>query len=98
MLCMQFVLQLDEPQQILKSHLPWLAQALKEDGSYIINDPRGRPTPAENIHENADLATVYYGFSCHCCLPSGKTQKVWTLSPAVPMTLVPGGLGAALSI
>lgn len=48
-----------------------MLQALKEDGCYIINDPRGRPTAAENIAENADKASLYYGFSCHSCLPSG---------------------------
>jgi len=51
-------------------------QSLKETGSYIINDPRGKPTPAENIAENADSAALYYGFSCHACLPSGEMYSV----------------------
>jgi hypothetical protein len=45
-------------------------QALKDDGCYIINDPKGLPTPAENIHNNP-AAPLRFGFSCHSCLPSG---------------------------
>ncbi len=52
------------------------AQALKDSGCYIINDPRGKPTPAENIAEAPDQSAMLYGFSCHCCLPSGAFCRV----------------------
>lgn len=47
--------------------------ALKDDGCYIINDPKGLPTPAENIHNNP-AAPLRFGFSCHSCLPSGMSE------------------------
>ena len=48
-----------------------LLQSLKEDGAYVINDPKGLPTPTDNIHRNP-AAPLFYGFSCHSCLPSGE--------------------------
>lgn len=56
--------------RILRSWLSSVLQALKEDGAYIINDPKGAPTPAANIRHNP-AAAAFYGFSCHTCLPSG---------------------------
>ena len=49
-------------------------QALKDDGSYIVNDLKGLPTPALNFAENL-AAAMMYGFSCHCCLPSGPHPR-----------------------
>lgn len=46
-------------------------QALKDDGRYIINDPKGLSTPAQNIAEAPQHAAMMFGISCHCCLPSG---------------------------
>jgi hypothetical protein len=64
-------------------------QALKDDAlGYIINDPRGKPTPAQNIAEEPERSTVYYGFSCYACLPSGAVPSgCWTLVPRDPLTV-----------
>lgn len=60
--------------------VPLVRKALKEDSfGYIVNDPRGKPTAAQNISEDPQRSTVYYGFSCYACLPSGMSE--------------PGGLG-----
>lgn len=67
MLCMRCVLCMRRVR--IPGGLP---QSLKEDGAYVINDPKGLPTPAENIHRNP-AALLFYGFSCHSCLPSGET-------------------------
>ena len=61
-------------------------QALKDDAlGYIINDPRGKPTPAQNIAEEPERSTVYYGFSCYACLPSGAIRSgCWTCESRGP--------------
>lgn len=46
-------------------------QAIKDDGSWIVNDPKGKHTPADNIAEDPGHGAMFYGISCHCCLPSG---------------------------
>jgi 2-polyprenyl-3-methyl-5-hydroxy-6-metoxy-1,4-benzoquinol methylase len=67
---MDAVHDMAHPDQVL----PLVRKALKDDGAYIINDPKGLPTPALNIAENP-AATMMFGFSCHCCLPSGMSDK-----------------------
>jgi SAM-dependent methyltransferase len=73
---MDAVHDMARPDQVV----PLVRKALKDDAlGYIINDPRGKPTPAQNIAEEPERSMVYYGFSCYACLPSGMSE--------------PGGLG-----
>mmetsp|Transcript_1725 Transcript_1725/g.5015 ORF Transcript_1725/g.5015 Transcript_1725/m.5015 type:complete len:369 (-) Transcript_1725:310-1416(-) len=69
-LTMDAVHDMTQPETVVSA----VRKAVKPDGAYIINDPKGLPTPAANIHRNP-AAPVFYGFSCHSCLPSAMSEK-----------------------